>query len=197
MSNSFKVNFNFYSNLFLLLILFFGGLVWADSNGIWNEAADLRGGTIGSDEQDVTSNFTFINPVYFTQNLFYKNQEIDLRYVNEAQANSITSAMITDSSITSADILDGQVTSADIADGTITSADANSNSIQTRVTGQCTSGNFMYGIDVNGGVLCRADAVGSSGGGCASNTGARCGFGCGIVMCNGQCSCKYTGNQNR
>ncbi len=196
--NNFKINFNFYTNIMLLTLILFGGLVWADSNGIWNEASDLRGGIIGSDEQDVTSNFTFINPIYFTEDLFYKNQELDLRYVNEngteldgryvneGQANSITSEMIGD----------GQVNSDDIADGSITSSDVDTNSIQTKLVGTCSSGDVMYGITSAGAILCKADAVGSSGGsgsGCVGNQGYSCctsSRGCekqGIIACDGTC----------
>ena len=49
----------------------------------------------------------------------------DTRFVNEGQANSITSAMIVDGTITTADIANGAITSAKIADGTILVADIN------------------------------------------------------------------------
>ena len=49
----------------------------------------------------------------------------DTRFVNEGQANSITSAMIVDGTITAADIANGAITSAKIADGTILVADIN------------------------------------------------------------------------
>jgi len=58
--------FNFISNLMILILIFFGSLVWADSNGVWQDAKDVRGGTFGSDEQGNTSSFSFINPVFFS-----------------------------------------------------------------------------------------------------------------------------------
>lgn len=68
-SKDFKINFNFYFNLIVLFILFFIGLVWADSNGIWYVAEDVRGGVVGSDEQANTTYFGFINPVFINSNL--------------------------------------------------------------------------------------------------------------------------------
>jgi len=56
---------NFISNLMILILVFFGGLVWADSNGVWHDAKDVRGGIFGNDEQPNTNNFSFINPVSF------------------------------------------------------------------------------------------------------------------------------------
>jgi hypothetical protein len=65
----------------------------------------------------------------------------DGRYVNEAQANSVTGAMITDGQVSSADIRDttvntadlkdGAVTSAKILDGTVTSADIRDTTVNT------------------------------------------------------------------
>jgi len=43
-------------------------LVWADSNGIWHEASDIRGGTFGDDEVAVTD-FRFINDVTFDEKI--------------------------------------------------------------------------------------------------------------------------------
>ncbi|MFO7651080.1 MAG: hypothetical protein R6X13_07080 [bacterium] len=50
---------------------------------------------------------------------------LDARYVNEGQASSVTSAMITDGAIAAADIATGAVTSAKILDGAIAAADLN------------------------------------------------------------------------
>ena len=52
-----------------------------------------------------------------------KNQA-DLRYVNEGQANSITSAMIVNGTIVAADIADGTITSAKLATGALSGLDA-------------------------------------------------------------------------
>ncbi|MCA9459085.1 MAG: hypothetical protein KC550_00890 [Nanoarchaeota archaeon] len=65
-----KENFNFISNIVLLSILFFGGVIWADTNGIWNKPEDILGGTFGMDEQIPNMNYTFINPVYFNNKLY-------------------------------------------------------------------------------------------------------------------------------
>lgn len=85
-------------------------------------------------------------------------------YVEEGQANSITSGMITDGQVTSADladgtvvsadIADGTVASADIADGTITNTDVNSALVQLRVKGPCAVGSSIRDIAVDGSVTC-------------------------------------------
>ncbi len=59
-SDKFKLNFNFITNLLLLFVIFFGGFVWADTNGVWHNAEDVRGGIFGNDEQDVTASSGFI-----------------------------------------------------------------------------------------------------------------------------------------
>jgi hypothetical protein len=65
---SFKENFNFITNIGLLLILVFGGAVWAETNGVWHYTEDIRGGVFGEDERETTSFYTFIDPVNFFEN---------------------------------------------------------------------------------------------------------------------------------
>jgi len=65
MSNNLQQNFNTFSNIFFLFVLFFGGLVYADTNGVWQYASDTRGGTFGSDESGFNSAYTFMSPVLF------------------------------------------------------------------------------------------------------------------------------------
>lgn len=93
--DKFKLNFNFVSNIFILVILFFGGFIWADSNGIWTDAKDIRGGTFGSDEQPDTTNYTFINPVYINDKLKSINSnyyiDIDARtQLNDFAVNNLS-----------------------------------------------------------------------------------------------------------
>jgi hypothetical protein len=64
----FVKNLSLFFNGFIVATLFFG-VLWADSNGVWTFAKDIRGGTFGSDEQANTNNFTFINPVYFREKI--------------------------------------------------------------------------------------------------------------------------------
>jgi len=59
MNKNFMIKFNFFSNILILFILFFGGAIYADTNGIWSFASDVRGGTFGSDEG--TPVFSFMN----------------------------------------------------------------------------------------------------------------------------------------
>lgn len=58
--------------LLLFLLLIFGiFLVNADSNGIWHNAEDVRGGVFGSDE--IVTNYTFQNDIYFEERIFAIN----------------------------------------------------------------------------------------------------------------------------
>ena len=56
-------NILLYSILFISLLFF--SITYADSNGVWHYASDIRGGVFGSDEQDVTGGFSFVNLVSF------------------------------------------------------------------------------------------------------------------------------------
>lgn len=75
--NSEKIisRFNLISNLFLLFMIIFGTLIWADTNGVWHETKDIRGGVFGSDEQDVSAvfGFSFINKVIFSSEVYLNN----------------------------------------------------------------------------------------------------------------------------
>ena len=59
--------------LFLTMLLgvgiFFTGLVWADTNGVWHDAEDVRAGTFGADEGDTTTPYVFNNPVQMDNTL--------------------------------------------------------------------------------------------------------------------------------
>ena len=57
--------FNFVTNLFLLFVIGFGGIVLADTDGIWTLAENVRGGIFGGDEGGPENNYTFISPVSF------------------------------------------------------------------------------------------------------------------------------------
>jgi hypothetical protein len=102
------------NKLTLTILMFLGilSLAHADSNGIWIDASDIRGGTFGSDE--TPGSYLFDVPVSFSTTVNYFGVELDTRYVNSGELNSITSAMIVDSTIVSADILDETITSADL-----------------------------------------------------------------------------------
>ncbi len=50
-------------------------LIFADGNGIWHEATDIRGGVFGSDENDGVD-FTF------NRNIVYKGIELDSKFIN-------------------------------------------------------------------------------------------------------------------
>jgi len=65
-------NISLFLNGIFFASLFFG-ILWADTNGVWNFAEDLNGGIIGADQQKTNMNYTFINPVYFNTSVGLKN----------------------------------------------------------------------------------------------------------------------------
>ena len=87
--------------IFLLLIF---GIVYADTNGVWHRSEDVRVGTFGNDEGDNSNFYNFINPVGFNSDVFYKNVELDLRYINHNDSSIINSSHIVDGSVSNSDI---------------------------------------------------------------------------------------------
>ena len=85
MERDLKKEFNFYTNIFILFILFFGGFVWADSNGVWHYASDIRSGIFGADEDGVDGGFSFISDVTF-------NADVNLNNVSNCAGKLITQA---------------------------------------------------------------------------------------------------------
>jgi hypothetical protein len=74
---SIKITLGILGLVFILL-----GIVFAESNGIWNRAEDIRGGIFGDDEDP--SDFSFVNPVEFNESVIIKD---DLE-VNVIKSNS-------------------------------------------------------------------------------------------------------------
>ena len=158
MKKNFKENFNFITNILILLLLIFGVISYADTNGIFIQARDVVPGTFGEDEGsgDFTfpSNLNVLNEIntkilnvtnLSVSNSFkYEGVELDDRYVNtesiefddnyvnEGQINSISSEMITNGTITSEDIKNGEITSEDIKNGEITLNDISTSSLDSR-----------------------------------------------------------------
>lgn len=91
-----------------LVLSFSFGFVFADTNGVWHDAADVRGTIFGSDEG--YPNYVFSSVVNFTASTYMSTDfyiggtAINSVFVNEGQTDSITSAMIVDETITAADI---------------------------------------------------------------------------------------------
>lgn len=60
-------------SMFLVFMSLFA--IFADTNGVWHETKDIRGGTFGTDEQDFTSGvgFKFLNFVQFEDKVYLMN----------------------------------------------------------------------------------------------------------------------------
>lgn len=67
----FIIKFNFITNIFILFVFIFGGLAWADTNGVWHRAEDIIAGTFGSDEG--AGNYTFANSLTINDSLCIDN----------------------------------------------------------------------------------------------------------------------------
>ena len=50
MKKDFLIKFNTITNILILFLVIAGGFVWADTNGIWLRAEDVRPGIFGADE---------------------------------------------------------------------------------------------------------------------------------------------------
>lgn len=70
-----------------------------------------------------------INNLEVVNNLTYRGMELDSRYINERQSNSVNSAMIVDSTVQNSDIRSNTITGDRISDGTITLNDLNTGNI--------------------------------------------------------------------
>jgi len=89
--DKFISRFNFITNILILFVLFFGGFIWADTNGVWHRAEDVQGGVFGSDENAL--NYTFNNDVYFNSYLRSGIYYIDIDAVtglNDLRSEKIT-----------------------------------------------------------------------------------------------------------
>ncbi|MDA3855162.1 MAG: hypothetical protein PF569_02800 [Candidatus Woesearchaeota archaeon] len=49
----------------LFIILFMSMFLYADVNGVWHRAEDIRGGIFGLDQDEAPTDYQFINPVDF------------------------------------------------------------------------------------------------------------------------------------
>ncbi len=84
---------------FMILILLTSA--FADSNGVWHLAQDVRPGIMGSDENATSSltNFTFVNNVYFEDNV-----DMDSVVANNINTNAITTTTATTNILTATSI---------------------------------------------------------------------------------------------
>lgn len=60
-----KLNIGISFGIILLVLL--GSIIWADSNGVWYSAQDIRGSIFGTDEN--STNYTFMNNIFMNNNL--------------------------------------------------------------------------------------------------------------------------------
>ena len=77
---------------------------FADTNGIWIRAEDVRGGVFADDENNKDFSFVglvnFNNKVNLTSNTYYRNTLLENMFVLEGQNNSITTDMIQNLAVT-------------------------------------------------------------------------------------------------
>jgi hypothetical protein len=111
------------------------------------------------------NNFRILNGDVYARNFYNDGQNIDLRYVNEGQENSILTGMIVDGTITDADLgansvrttelASNAVNSAKVLDNSLTASDLGANSVgASELVGSYESGSaynskFM-GVDTDG-----------------------------------------------
>ena len=105
--------------LFILSLFLLSNLTFGDSNGIWLEAKDIRGGIFAQDENN--KDFSFIGLVNFNDIVNF-NQRVNLNidtvykgtlledvFVLENQTNSINSNMIQDGTIINSKIANNTI----------------------------------------------------------------------------------------
>ena len=98
------------------------GSAWAPRND--SVGGGGGGGTVTSVSQ-TTGVVCTPNPITTTGTVGFDQTYGDGRYVNEAQANSVTGAMITDGQVTSADIRDTTVNTAELKNAAVTAPKLN------------------------------------------------------------------------
>ena len=114
MKEKIMIRFNFVTNILILLLFIFGAISYADSNGIFIQARDVVPGTFGNDEGagdftfpsnlDIRHNLNVLNEINskilratnlsISNSFKYGGVELDDRYINENQENSVSSEMI-------------------------------------------------------------------------------------------------------
>ena len=88
----FMLYYSFIINTLVLFVLVFGGIIFAESNGVWHRAEDVQGGVFGSDENVI--NYTFNNDVYFNsylRNGIYYIDIDEITALNDLRTEKITS----------------------------------------------------------------------------------------------------------
>ena len=105
--------------LLILSIILLPTLVFADTNGIWINAQDVRGGIFGSDETN--RDFSFIGLVSFNDivnfnqrvnlnnDTVYKGTLLENVFVLEGQVNSISTNMLQTGAVTNDKIADNTI----------------------------------------------------------------------------------------
>ena len=148
-------------------VLKWSGAAWAPAND------STGGGSMTSVSQD-TGITCVPNPITSTGSVKLDLSYSDGRYVNETQANSITSAMITDGDVTSADIRDTTVNTAELKDAAVTMPKLNQGGATSgqviKWTGSAwapgnddTGGGSVTSVGQDTGIICVPNPITSSG----------------------------------
>ena len=162
-----KKNFSVISILFLLVFIVNS---YADSNGIFIKAEDVVPGTFGDDEgsndfafpsnllineslnviNEINSKILSTTKLSVSDSLTYKGDELDDRYLNEKQKDSVNSDMIIDKTISLDDLADNSVNSNKIVNGAISSDDIEDGTIKLKdISTDSLDDTFALKTDIN------------------------------------------------
>ncbi len=168
--------------VFVFFILLFLSLVWADTNGVWNNAEDLRQGIIGEDEQEDPSGFgyAFINDLTINSD-FFVNGNISIFGVNiyDIFQRRIDNSKCSEGYVINKIYENGSVlcvldevndsdsdpnnekpiagTGIIVNDRTVS---VDTSEIQKRVASSCSAGSSIRSIGEDGSVVCETDDEG-------------------------------------